>query len=194
MTKAQLVAAGIYCHLHPGILVVKKGHKRPLAHIVLEWFTEFPIPRLAVAPLSRTGHLVGPTTVIPATMATKIHYRDLYAYCAECYKKHHDHRRRDRRGHSQDDDFCPGGFGHIVPYAPKEVRREFSDIVSDARGLPRRWTYRASTDYSRAPIVPRTRDRGPTALDVFPNAEIVQVLPEDNEYPDIVGDGSDPGW
>lgn len=184
----------MYGHLHPGVLVVKKGHKRPLAHIVLEWFTEYPIPRLAVAPLSRTGHLIGPTVAVPATAATRIHYQDLYAYCAEQYQKSHSHRRRKRRGRAQDDDFLPGGIGLIVPCATKELRREFSDLISDIRGLPRRWTYRASTDYSRAPIVPLARDRGPTALEVFPNAEVIHVRPEDNEYPDIVGDPSRCGW
>lgn len=184
----------MFGHLHPGTLVIKKGHKRPIAHVVLEWFTEFPIPKLSVAPLSRTGRIVGQTVVVSAEQVTRINPKDIYAYCAECYKKHHDYRRRDRRGHSQDDDFCPGGFGDLVPYATKKVRREFSDIVSDIRGVKRRWTHKSAPDYSLAPIVPRTWNRSPSALEVYPNAEIIVVTQEDNDCPDIIGDGSDPGW
>ncbi len=194
VTLEQVAAAGMFGHLHPGTLAIKRGAKRPIAHVILEWFTEFPIPRIAVAPLSRTGRIVGPTTVIPANLVTRISPKDLYGYCIECYKKRHDNRRRDRRGLSQDDDFCPGGLGHILPLSTKTFRRELSDTISDIRGLPRRWTNRTTTDYSRAPIVPCVRDRGPTALEVYPNAEVIQVRPEDNEYPDIIGNPNDPGW
>jgi hypothetical protein len=180
VTLAQRQQAGLWCHLRPGALVIKRNASRPRAHLVTEWWPGFHIPRLAVVPVDQEFYPVGPAVVVKADQVTKVHIKDIYVYSPEAYQRRN-YRRGKLRNTADNDDKGAGGFWEIVPNAPKRIRRQFSDTVADARGTPRFWAHGASTDFSCYPVVQSVRNPPPSALSAFPNAEVITVPPEGEE-------------